>query len=295
MPTATEDEIAWAAVEQLSVDAAALLLPAFEAHNGRNGRLSIQTDPRLYRDADAIVEQARALPCAGAEHDREDSGDARRHRRDRGGDGAGHQHQRDRVLHAAAVRGRGRSGRARAASAARRPVTTSARMGPVCTIMVGRLDDWLKVVMEKRRHQHRPGSSRMGGRGGVQEDLSAVPRARLSHAAAVGRVPQPHALERADRRRRRRSRRRRRGRSDSSRATSTSSPRIDTPVRSARSSTICTRRFADFRRAYDEGALAVGEFDAFAPTRRTLRQFLAACGDLNQLVRDVMLPNPDVK
>ena len=35
------------------------LMPAFDAHNGRNGRLSIQTDPRLYRDADAIVEQAQ--------------------------------------------------------------------------------------------------------------------------------------------------------------------------------------------------------------------------------------------
>src|SRR5919106_6200230 len=42
MPSATEDEIAWAAVEQLSMDAAALLMPAFEEHKGRNGRLSIQ-------------------------------------------------------------------------------------------------------------------------------------------------------------------------------------------------------------------------------------------------------------
>ncbi len=52
------------------------------------------------------------------------------------------------------------------------------------------------------------------------------------------------------------------------------------------------RRFHDFRRAYDEGALAIAEFDEFAPTRRTLRQFLAACADLGQLVRDILLPNP---
>src|SRR5262245_35383985 len=51
-PTATEDDIAWAAVERMSSDAAALLGPAFATHNGRNGRLSIQTDPRLYRDAE---------------------------------------------------------------------------------------------------------------------------------------------------------------------------------------------------------------------------------------------------
>ena len=49
-PAATEDEIGWAAVERLSIDAAALLMPAFAAHRGRNGRLSIQTDPRLYRE-----------------------------------------------------------------------------------------------------------------------------------------------------------------------------------------------------------------------------------------------------
>ena len=43
---------------KISVKAAALLRPVFEAHQGRNGRLSIQTDPRLFRDTKAIVEQA---------------------------------------------------------------------------------------------------------------------------------------------------------------------------------------------------------------------------------------------
>ena len=57
-PTATEDEIGWAMVRRLSVDAAALLVPAFERYSGRNGRLSIQTDPRFYRDTDRLVEQA---------------------------------------------------------------------------------------------------------------------------------------------------------------------------------------------------------------------------------------------
>ena len=33
----------------------------------------------------------------------------------------------------------------------------------------------------------------------------------------------------------------------------------------------------------------------FAPSRRTLRQFLGACDDLRQLVRDVMIPSPDTK
>jgi transaldolase len=52
-------------------------------------------------------------------------------------------------------------------------------------------------------------------------------------------------------------------------------------------------KFPDFRRAYTENGLAIPEFDAFGPTRRTLRQFITACHDLDALVRDGMLPNPD--
>ena len=57
-PSATDDAIGWAMVEELSINAAKLLEPAFEKYNGRNGRLSIQTDPRLFRDAKALADQA---------------------------------------------------------------------------------------------------------------------------------------------------------------------------------------------------------------------------------------------
>src|ERR1039458_709022 len=49
MPTATEDQIGWKIVEEMSVKGAGLLKPIFDAQGGRNGRLSIQTDPRFYR------------------------------------------------------------------------------------------------------------------------------------------------------------------------------------------------------------------------------------------------------
>ena len=78
MPTATEDQIAWQLVREISIRAAALLKPIFDAQRGKNGRLSIQTDPRLFRDSKAIVEQARGIQPARAEHDRENSGDAAR-------------------------------------------------------------------------------------------------------------------------------------------------------------------------------------------------------------------------
>ncbi len=57
-PQATEDQIGWLLVEEISRRAAALLEPVFEQAKGRNGRLSIQTDPRFYRDTSAILAQA---------------------------------------------------------------------------------------------------------------------------------------------------------------------------------------------------------------------------------------------
>jgi transaldolase len=69
-------------------------------------------------------------------------------------------------------------------------------------------------------------------------------------------------------------------------------PRMDQPVPSQIVEAL-TKHFADFRRAYTEDGLSIAEFDAFGPTRRTLRQFIAACSDLNAIVRDVLLSNPD--
>src|SRR5215469_8215288 len=57
-PTATEDELAWQLVREVSMKGAALLRPIFDVQRGKNGRLSIQTDPRFFRDTLAIVNQA---------------------------------------------------------------------------------------------------------------------------------------------------------------------------------------------------------------------------------------------
>ena len=56
--TASEREIAWALVEEISATRAGLLKKIFIEQNGKNGRLSIQTDPILYRDTQALSEQA---------------------------------------------------------------------------------------------------------------------------------------------------------------------------------------------------------------------------------------------
>ena len=56
-PDATETDLAWAIVEEMSLRAAPLLLPAFEASGGRQGRPSMQTDPTLFRSFDRMLAQ----------------------------------------------------------------------------------------------------------------------------------------------------------------------------------------------------------------------------------------------
>jgi transaldolase len=54
-------------------------------------------------------------------------------------------------------------------------------------------------------------------------------------------------------------------------------------------------KIPDFRRAYDADGMTPAEFDGYGATVRTLRAFIAAAHDLMGVVREFMLPNPDVK
>ena len=51
-------------------------------------------------------------------------------------------------------------------------------------------------------------------------------------------------------------------------------------------------RLEDFRRAYEVDGMTKEEFEDFGPTRKTLRQFLQADADLDELVRNVIMPQP---
>jgi transaldolase len=166
-----------------------------------------------------------------------------------------------------------------------------ATMGPVCTIMVGRLDDWLKVVAEKEGITIDPGYMEWAGvavfkkayrifreRGYRIRLLAAAFRNHMHWSELIGGdvvISPPYAWQ---------------VRLNASDVEVRS--RIDDPVDPKMVEEL-SRKFADFRSAYTEGGLTVGGFDSFAPTRRTLRQFITACHDLDGLVRDFMLPNPD--
>ena len=54
-------------------------------------------------------------------------------------------------------------------------------------------------------------------------------------------------------------------------------------------------KFKDFRKAYDEDGIKVSKFEEFGATARTLRQFLEGYDSLVSLVRERIIPNPDRK
>src|SRR6266853_287427 len=291
-PTATEDQIAWQVVREMSVRSAALLKPVFEFHKGRNGRLSIQTDPRLYRDARAIVEQAEEfselapnmivkIPVTSAG-----------------------------ILAIEEATHRGISINATVCFSLSQCIAVAEAverglrrresegmeitcMGPVCTIMVGRLDDWLKVVVEKERITIDPGYLEWAGvavfkktyqifrqRGYRLRLLSAAFRNHMHWSEFIGGdvvISPPHAWQ---------------VRFNASDIEVRS--RIENPVEKTIVEELL-RRFPDFQRAYSENGIAVKAFDSFPPTRRTLRQFIAACHDLAAIIRDQMLPNPELR
>jgi transaldolase len=257
---------------------------------GRNGRLSIQTDPRLFRNTEAIVEQAERfsrlapnmivkIPVARA-----------------GIPAIEEATYRGITINAtvcfslpqcvavaeAVERGLHRR------EAEGKDISS---MGPVCTIMVGRLDDWLKVVMEKEAISIDPGILEWAGvavfkkayalfreRGYRIRLLSAAFRNHMHWSEFIGAdavISPPYTWQ------------------ERLNASGIEvRPQIDEPVDPDMVREL-ELHFRDFQRSYTENGLTVEEFDSFAPTQRTLRQFIGACGDLATLVRDVMIPNPD--
>jgi transaldolase len=289
-PTATEEEIGWQLVRDVSVKAAALLKPIFDESGGRNGRLSIQTDPRFYRDANAIVRQAqefdRLAPNMIVKIPVTQAGiPAIEDATYRGiSINATVSFTLPQCVAVAEAVERGLARREREGK-------DISAMGPVCTIMVGRLDDWLKVVSEKENITIDPGYLEWAGvavfkkayrifreRGYRIRLLSAAFRNHMHWSEFIGGevvISPPYGwqvrLNASDVEVR---------------------PRIDKPV-DAKIVEELSRKFLDFRNAYSEDGLTADEFDSFAPTRRTLRQFITACHDLDGLVRDFMLPNPE--
>lgn len=291
-PTWSETEVTWRLIEEMAVRGAELLSPVFAREAGRKGRLSIQTNPVLYRDAAAITEQALRF----------------------GNELAPNIQVKIPVTRAGltAIEEVTRLGvnvnatvcftvpQALAVGAAverglrRREADGNdlATMTPVCTIMVGRLDDWLRVVHDRDGLTITPGHIDWAGiacikrahalfreRGYRTRLLAAAYRHHMHWSELVGGdliLTIPYAWQR--------------------RFNASSipvAPRFDHPVDPAIVEQLCAT-FEDFRSAYEPDGMSVDQFDSFGATVRTLRSFISSYHDLLGVVRDLMLPDPDI-
>jgi transaldolase len=289
-PTATDAEIGWDIVKLMSAQAARLLEPAFHSHHGRNGRLSIQTDPVLHRDPTRLIEQAvdfsRLAPNIIVKIPATSAGIT--------------------AIEEATYRGVSINATVSftvaqaiaVAEAVERGLNRrdaegkdTSRMGPVCTIMVGRTDDWIKISADHQQATIDPGYYEWAGiavfkkayriyqeRGYRTRLLSAAFRHHMHWSELVGGdivISPPYSWQ--------------------TRLNTSGlepQPRIDNPVDPRIIDTLYDN-LAEFRAAYDDNGLTASQFDGYGATRRTLRQFLTANNDLETLIRDTTVPNPD--
>jgi transaldolase len=289
-PAASEREIAWALVEEISATRAGMLRSIFDEQKGKNGRLSIQTDPILYRNTQALISQALRFsalaPNMIVKIPATTAGIAAFEEVTYRGVSinATVSFSLPQCVAVAEAVERGLQRREREGL----PI---AGMGPVCTIMVGRLDDWLKVQADKKNITIDPGYLEWAGvavfkktyqlfqhRGYRIRLLSAAFRNHMHWSEFIGGdvvISPPCKWQK---------------RFNASDVTVEN--RISRPV-DERVLSELTKKFPDFVRASSEGGMAIEEFDTFGPTARTLRQFIEACHELEAQIREFMLPNPD--
>ena len=291
-PTWSEVEITWNLIEEMGIRGAGILAPVFEREDRRKGRLSLQTNPANYRDpvrmADQAVHFATLAPNIQVKFPCTDAGMV----------AIEEATARGVVINATVCFSVAQA--IAAAEAVERGLRRfeaaggdSSRFSPVCSLMIGRLDDWMKVVVDRDAVALHPDAANWAGiaafkraygiyqeRGYRTRLLAAAYRHRLHWTELVGGdvvLTIPYAWQQ---------------RFNGSGIDPVS--RIDVPVDQALVDDL-TLRIPDFRRAYEPDGMVSSEFDSFGASARTLRSFVASYHDLVGVVRDIVLPNPDVK
>ncbi len=285
-----ERDLAWAVIEELGVRGAQQLLPVFEREGHRKGRISMQTDPTQYRNPSAMVEQGvhftTLAPNVQVKFPATRYGlEAIEEATYRG---VNINATVDFTVPQALAVGAAveRALRRREAEG-----LDTSEMSPVCTIMIGRLDDWMRAICERDDIIVNPGYLDWAGiaalkkaygiyreRGYRTRLLSAAYRNHLHWSELIGGdviLTIPYQWQR---------------RFNASKVEVR--PRFDEPVDPAIVAELY-ELIPDFRRAYDEDGMTPEEFDGFGATVRTLRGFIASYHELQGVLRDFVLPNPD--
>jgi len=291
-PTWSEVELTWAIVEEMAARGAGILQPVFERAGGLHGRLSVQTNPANHRDPVRMVEQgvrfAGLAPNIQVKFPVTAAGIV--------------------AIEEATARGVNINGTVSftvpqaiaVAEAVERGLDRRAAeghdistMSPIATIMIGRLDDWMKVLVERDDLAVHPDAPNWAGvaafkraygifrdRGYRSRLLAAAYRHRLHWTELVGgdvslTLPYPWQVR-------------------FNRSGIAPEPRMDVPVDPALLADLYAR-IPDFRRAYEPDGMTPAEFESFGASARTLRAFVKSYHDLQGAIRDLVLPDPDLR
>jgi transaldolase len=288
----SEVELAWAVVDEMAARGAAVLQPVFEAHGGRTGRQTVQTNPAHYRDPGRMTEQAVHLaglaPNIQVKFPATAAGMVAVEEATALGVStmATVSFTVAQALAAAEAAERG-LGRREAGGLDVSGIT------PIVVLMIGRLDDWMKALVERDGLAVDPAAPGWAGiavfkrtyglfreRGYRSRLLAAATRHPLHWTELVGGdvamtiTPSWQARFEA--------------------SGIVPEPRMQLPVDPAILAEL-TRRIPDFGRAYEPDGLLPAEFDTYGATARTLRAFIGSYHDLQAAVRDIVLPNPDIR
>ncbi len=288
MPTATEDDIAWKLNEEMAVKGAKMFDAIFKQHKGKKGRLSIQTNAKYYRDTEAMWKQAvhfntlapnmqvkMPVTAAGVKAVEESTYHGV-------SVNATVSFSVPQVLAVAEAVERGLKRREAEGK-------DTSQMSPVCTMMVGRLDDYLKAIWAKEGTPCDPGVLEWAGiacfKHAYQIYRQKKYRTRLLSAAyrnlmqwsefVGGDVVLTITSDWQER---------------INKSGIDPTPRMDVPV-DAKILDALKKHFPEFNRAYEADGMKESEFADFGSTKRTLTQFLGGYASLLEVIRGFMIPN----
>jgi len=289
-PTWSEMDITWKLIEEMAAHGAGFLKPAYDQYRGKKGRLSIQTNPAFYRNPDAITRQAihfsALAPNMQVKIPVTEAGiNAIEEATFQGVSvNATVCFTVPQAIGVAEAIERGLERR----TASGMPI---AEMSPVCTIMIGRTDDWMKVSAKREAVDIDPAFLDWAGIACLKKAYTIYKqrgyRARLLGAAyrhlghwseliggdIVLTIPYEWQLK---------------INASNIEVKERMSNPVDPQIIAA-----LYQKIPDFRRAYDENGITKQEFTNFGATVRTLRSFLGGAQELTAMIREFMLPNPD--
>jgi len=289
-PTWSEVELTWKLIEEMAVRGAGLLKPVYDREKGKKGRLSIQTNPQLYRNARGITDHAIHFNTLAPNMQVKAPVTS-----------AGVAAIEEATYHGVSINATVCFTVPQAIAVAeamerglnRRTAEGKSidEMSPVCTIMIGRTDDWMRVSAKKEGIDIDPDYLTWAGIACLKQAYGIFQergyRARLLGAAyrhlghwseliggdIILTIPYEWQLK-------------------INASDIEVKPRMFDPVDPRIIDAMLTK-LPEFRKAYEPDGMTIKEFDTYGATVRTLRGFVSSYHELQGVVRDFMLPNPD--